>query len=66
MCSKNCINIVIIIFIVYIVVAVVCQNRQMNGANKCKHKISDSKDYFLFECFSKESFSCSKVGAAHV
>ena len=41
MCSRNCIIIVIINIIVYIVV-VVCQNRQVNRPNKCKHVISDS------------------------
>ena len=87
MCSRHCI-IVIINFIVYIAVVVVCQNRQVNEPNKCKHEISDSlhysiffilfcytklrtdphvnKDFFLFEFFSKDSLSCSKVGAVHV
>ena len=84
MCNRNCIIIVIINIIVYIVVVVVCQNRQVNGPNKCKHEISDTlhysiifilfcytklrtdptvnKDSFLFEFFSKDSLSCSKVG----
>ena len=83
-CVTETIIIVIIDFIVYIVVVVVCQNRQVNGPNNCKHEISDSlryyifilfcytklrtdphvnKDFFLFEFFSKDSLSCSKVEA---
>ena len=83
MCSRNCIIIAIINITVYIVMVVVCQNRQVNRPNKCKHEISDTlhysiffilfcytklhtdpnvnKDLFLFEFFSKDSLSCSKV-----
>ena len=55
MCSRNCI-IVIINFIVYIAVVVVCQNRQVNEPNKCKHEISDSLHYsifFILFCYTK-------------
>ena len=53
--SRNCI-IVIINSIVYIVMVVVCQYRQVNGRNKCKHEISDSLHYsifFILFCYTK-------------
>ena len=55
MFSRNCIIIVIINIIVYIVVVTVCQNRQVNGPNKCKHEISNSLHYsiFLLFCYTK-------------
>ena len=53
MCSRNCIIIVIINIIMYIIVVVMCQNRQVNGLNKCKHDIADSALFsFLLFCYA--------------
>ena len=44
---------IVVSLIVYfvVVVVVVCQNRQVNGPNKCKHEISDSALFYLFILF---------------
>ena len=46
---------VIINIIAYIVVVMVCQNRHVNGPNKCKHEISDflHSIFFILFCDTK-------------
>ena len=45
---------VIINITAYIVVVMVCQNRQVNGPNKCKHEISDLHPiFFILFCVTK-------------
>ena len=45
--AETIINVIINIS-VYINVVVVCQNRQVNGLNKCNHEISDYLHYSIF------------------